>query len=280
MRRADECIVLYMPVLHRGYINLFERHYRRVAGIYLLGGTLIDELTFLEKEIRALDPDTARKAITSLGLFKDVRVIEDRDAIAELRGKRIVMPNEGISRRFVEQYLVGEHIVYTRLFLRWDESSVFSKKPIRYGRVSRSTFDRRMMARARREAQLTSDWWRQVGAVLVRDRRILIIAHNHHVPSEHTPYALGDPRDFIKAGERPEFSSALHAEKSIIITAARRGDTPLAGAHLYLTTFPCPPCAKDIAYSGITRLYFASGHASLDGQSVLEASGVELILVK
>jgi dCMP deaminase len=48
---------------------------------------------------------------------------------------------------------------------------------------------------------------------------------------------------------------------------------------MYVTDFPCPPCAKLIAGAGIAKLYFRSGYAVLDGQEVLEAAGVELLKV-
>jgi dCMP deaminase len=46
---------------------------------------------------------------------------------------------------------------------------------------------------------------------------------------------------------------------------------------MYVTDFPCPPCAKLIAAAGISRLYFREGYAVLDGQDVLDAAGVEVV---
>ena len=46
---------------------------------------------------------------------------------------------------------------------------------------------------------------------------------------------------------------------------------------LYVTDFPCPPCAKLIAAAGVVRLYFRTGYAVLDGEQVLEAAGVEVL---
>jgi dCMP deaminase len=48
---------------------------------------------------------------------------------------------------------------------------------------------------------------------------------------------------------------------------------------MYVTDFPCPPCAKLIAGAGIARLYFRTGYAVLDGQDVLEQAGVEVVQV-
>jgi dCMP deaminase len=48
---------------------------------------------------------------------------------------------------------------------------------------------------------------------------------------------------------------------------------------MYVTDFPCPPCAKLIAVAGVERLYFREGYAVLDGQDVLAAAGVDLVRV-
>lgn len=52
-----------------------------------------------------------------------------------------------------------------------------------------------------------------------------------------------------------EFGRAVHAEMAAITDAVRRG-VPIAGAHMYVTTFPCHECARNIVASGITRVEF------------------------
>jgi dCMP deaminase len=99
------------------------------------------------------------------------------------------------------------------------------------------------------------------------------------MPSEHSPYALGDIRDFIKAGEMSDLSSSLHSEKVIITMAARKG-IPLEGTSLYVSTFPCSDCANWVACSGIKKVFFGGGHASFQGEDVLRSFGVELVYVK
>ena len=61
----------------------------------------------------------------------------------------------------------------------------------------------------------------------------------------------------------------------------RRRATALAtdGAVVYVTDFPCPPCAKLIAGAGIARLHYRTGYAVLDGQDVLGAAGVEIVKI-
>lgn len=272
-------LVLDVPVVHAGYIRLFERRAYEVSGVYLLGQEFVREATFLTAEVRALDPIVAKRLVDSLGFFREVRIL-GRDSLPYLRRQRVILVSNQLTRRFAEEHLVGCDIIHETAFLRHDEASVFSQAPPEKIRISTDEFDRQMMELAESAKEESSDWWRQVGAVAVIDGEPSVFSFNRHLPSEHTPYAVGDPRDFIPAGQRSDISSVLHGEQGIIAEAARRKDIGLEGADLYVTVFPCPVCAKMVAYSGIKRVFFASGHASLDGETVMRAKGVELIWVR
>ena len=84
---------------------------------------------------------------------------------------------------------------------------------------------------------------------------------------------------FFKRGVHIELTTDAHAESRLISEAANRGIS-IAGADLYVTTFPCPPCAKVVAPSGIRRCYFASGYAMLDGERVLRDADIEIVFVE
>ena len=140
-------------------------------------------------------------------------------------------------------------------------------------------FSKIIIARAEKEAEKSSDWWRHVGAVIIKDGKIVSSGHNVHLPSEHTPYVNGDPRNCFHKGDHLELSTAIHIEARLIAEAARDG-VALAGAEIYVTTFPCPPCAKMIAYSGIKKIYYKEGYGVLDGESVLKDKGVKIYFVK
>lgn len=275
-------MILYVPVLHNGYLRLFRDYRNGVETLYILGRDLIREFTFLEEEIRAVDPGIMAEVIRSLGFFQQVEIL-DKIKLSDISSIRsdceIIAADEGISRRLAAKYFSNHAVRFLPVFLRWDEQNIFSKHDVKCDRVSEEPFDRGMMAAAVKEGGKTSDWWRQGGAVVVRDGNILLQAHNNHLPSEHTPYVLGDPRDFIKAGEASEISSALHAEQAVIVEAARRGQS-LEGTSLYVSVFPCPVCAKLVAKAGFKQCFFGSGHASLDGEAVLKSAGVGIILVK
>jgi dCMP deaminase len=77
---------------------------------------------------------------------------------------------------------------------------------------------------------------------------------------------------------RADLSTAIHAEASVVGRAARYGIS-LDGAELYVTTFPCPACARLIAEAGFRRCYFSGAYSVLDGDGILHAAGIELVWV-
>jgi dCMP deaminase len=152
--------------------------------------------------------------------------------------------------------------------------------PVNYDcQISESEHDRDIIQLALTETEYSPDWWRQVGAILVKDGKILYKVHNTHLPTEQNPYYEGDPRDFVKAGVSSEIATSMHCEAWIVAEAARTG-TSLEGTDLSVTDFTCPLCAKLVAHSGIKRLFFRKGHASVDGESILKEKGVQIIWVK
>jgi len=273
----QKAIVLYVPVIHQGYLGFFERH-SDVDTIYIMGNDLISELMPLHKEIRALAPEQIREMLIALGVSKNIEILT-KENIDELDSKEIITASESISKKLIETYFPNNNVDFDTIFLRWDEANVFSGTSVKYDRISEDPRDIELINQAASIKDRSSCWWRQLGALAVRDGKELLHCENNHVPSEHINYINGDPRDHVKAGTNSEIATTLHAEQKIIVEAARRG-IALEGADLYLTVFPCPMCAKLIAYSGIKRVFFSSGHASLDGESVMRAKGVEMIFVK
>jgi dCMP deaminase len=270
-------ILLYIPVLHRGYLDFLE-HHGDATDLLIPGPELIRDMTFLEPEIRAISPKQMRLFIERSKVFPGfVRLVEASD-LRQYDGAQVITANEAISTRIVKAHLSKSEVTYDTIFLRWDEASVLSQAPTGFDRTSSDSFDVETMSHATKLAGNSGDWWRQVGAVVTRGWQIQLESFNHHVPSQLAPYAEGDPRDFVIAGTNTELATAMHAEQSIIAQAAKRG-LSLDGVWLYVTVFPCPVCAKLVAYSGIKRVYFATGHASLDGQRILKDNGVEIINV-
>lgn len=273
-------MLLYLPVIHAGYEALFDRH-PDAAEILLLGPSFADDFPVMRKEIRALSPKAAARYLRAVHDLAPVRVIERADLPGALHGDVLVVPDEEIMRTLVGTgaLAAGRTVVFERTFLRWDRDWSLAQRPARYdGEVAADSLARTLALRASHEARFSSDWWRQVGALAVRDGDVLAVAHNEHRPTEYSPYLNGDPRNDFSRGVHIELSTAIHAEAAIIARAARHG-TSLDGADLYVSTFPCPGCARLVAEAGFQRCFFAGPYAILDGDDVLRAAGVELIWV-
>jgi dCMP deaminase len=259
-------------VLHAGYLALLRRH--PDAEILVLGESFGDEFPVLRKEIRALPPAEAARLVGA-------GVVESTDLRAAVHADELVVPDEELMRDLVARHDLGagRGITWERTFLRWDREWSLAARPAGYdGTVAADELTRALIHRAADEARYSSDWWRQVGAVAARDGQILAVAHNEHRPTEYSPYVNGDPRNDFNRGVHSELSTAIHAEAAIVARAARNG-LALDGADLYISTFPCPACARLVAEAGFRRVYFAGPYAVLDGDAVLRAAGVELLWV-
>ncbi len=280
LKDLSPVVVAYVPVLHEGYRAFFERH-QNAGALCILGAEIIKDFPVLSKEIRQLDPDLMKKAIETLGIFTQVEVLDTKDLEQLAKEKTaLIMPDEDVTRSIAEKYFTENPTVFDSVFLRWDRNNALAEKPVvPEERISRKEFDQRMMQELSIEAEKSSDIWRHVGAAVVKDGKLLLQGHNHHVPSEHMPYVHGDPRNNFKKGDHIEMSTAIHAEAGLVAEAARQG-IPLEGASMYVTVFPCPPCAKLIAYSGIKTLYCGGGYGVLDGEEVLKSKEVKIIFVE
>ena len=122
---------------------------------------------------------------------------------------------------------------------------------------------------------------RKVGAVIVKDKRILATGYNG-APSGVTHCSeVGCLREKLKipSGERHELCRGLHAEQNAIIQAALHG-VSVKDAVIYTTTFPCVICSKMLINAGIRKIYYASGYPDELSRSMLEEAGIELVEVK
>ena len=125
-------------------------------------------------------------------------------------------------------------------------------------------WDERMMGMAK----LVSTWSscykvnRKVGAVIVKDKRILTTGYNGAGSGISScvdrGFCLREQMN-IPSGTRHEICYAVHAEQNAIIQAAKLG-VSVQGATLYCTHQPCSICAKMIINSGITRVVFDEGY--------------------
>ncbi len=263
-------------MLHAGYEALFDQH-ADADEVLLLGESFADDFPVLRKEIRALAPDVAARYLVASGRFASVRVVERDTLTAALVGDVVVVPDEELMRSVLA---AREPASCGSAPSCGGTGPGASPESLRRTTAASQcpNWTVRWCCARRAEAGLSSDWWRQVGALAVRDGEVLGIAHNEHRPTEYSPYLNGDPRNDFSRGVHMELSTAIHAEATLVARAARAG-VALEGADLYVSTFPCPGCARLVAEAGFRRCFFAGPYAVLDGDEVLRAAGVELIWV-
>jgi len=223
-----------------------------------------------------------RKAVESLGITKNVYVMDfsDVEKLTKQKDLTIVVPNEDVTKQFVEEFFPKTKIEFENIFLRWDRHNSTAESAVNVDqKISLKEFDKEIIQKVRADAASgSSDWWRRVGAAVINDKKIILEGYNKHVPSAHTPYANGDPRNAFHKGVNIDLSTALHAEAGLIAEAARQGIN-LSCCSMYVSTFPCPSCAKLIAYSGISRVFYTGGYGVLDAESILKSQDVEIIFV-
>ena len=261
-------------MIHAGYQALLDRH--PDAEVLLLGDSFADDFPVLRKEIRALRPEQAAGWLRAAG--RSVRVVQ-RDTLAAALGPDLVVPDEQLLRSVLDRWPAPGRVHWEATFLRWNRPATEDPQPVDgTPTVPAAALDDTILGRLRAEAQRSSDWWRQVGAVAARDGELLYATHNEHQPTEYAPYLDGDPRNEYSRGVRIDLSTALHAEAAVVAQAAADG-VSLRGADLYVSTFPCPGCARLIAAAGFARCYFVDPYAVLHGDEILRAAGVALIRV-
>lgn len=118
---------------------------------------------------------------------------------------------------------------------------------------------------------------RQVGAVVVKDNRILTTGYNGAPPNAKHCEEIGCLRESmgIPSGERHELCRALHAEQNAVIQAAKNG-IPIEGSTIYTTTYPCVICAKMLIASGIKRIVYRGGYPDQLSKAFLDGSNIEV----
>lgn len=123
---------------------------------------------------------------------------------------------------------------------------------------------------------------RKVGAVLVRNKRILTTGYNGP-PSgiTHCEQRGGCIRDKLKipSGERMELSRAIHAEQNAIIQAAKVGIS-IEESTLYVTTHPCFTCSKMLINAGVKKIIYKEGYPDSFAMEILKEAGVLVVQFK
>ncbi|MCX6825804.1 MAG: cytidine/deoxycytidylate deaminase family protein [candidate division Zixibacteria bacterium] len=116
---------------------------------------------------------------------------------------------------------------------------------------------------------------RQVGAVIVKNKKVLATGYNGSPSGLRHCLDAGCLREElgIPSGQRHELCRAIHAEQNAIIQAATSG-VSIEGGILYSTTSPCILCAKMLINSGIREIFVAEGYPDELARSIMEEAGV------
>lgn len=110
---------------------------------------------------------------------------------------------------------------------------------------------------------------RHVGAVLVRDRRVVATGYNGSVRGAPHCDEVGC---LLEGGH---CRRTVHAELNALLQCAYHGVTSV-GATLYTTDFPCLDCAKALIQAGVRSVVFRSDYPDRHAAAVLDAAGLDV----
>lgn len=261
---------------------MLKRHVANDAEIGIFDTGIARQFApYTRKELRAMEPGYMKRVLSGIGMRAEVLSLGDIQERLGEPGANITLIHDDISRGLVAATdSINAAVSFETPFLRWDRNNAAISQDVQPHRVVTGVEFDAIFKELYERAGQSSDWWRHVAAaVTAADGRLLAMEHNTGMPTEQTVNMESDPRILANRGSDIELSLFLHAEAGCIAHAAKNGES-LAGSSIYVTTFPCPNCAKMIAASGIGKMYFTEGYAMLDGQRVLDANDVEIIKVE
>ncbi len=118
---------------------------------------------------------------------------------------------------------------------------------------------------------------RKVGALIVKDRRILATGYNGTPSGIKHCAQVGCLREKlnIPSGERHELCRGLHAEQNVLLQAALYGIS-LGESTLYVTNQPCIICAKMIINAGIKEVVTAGNYPDKMAREFLDEAGIKI----
>jgi dCMP deaminase len=145
----------------------------------------------------------------------------------------------------------------------------------------RPDWDTYFMTIAREVATRSTCLRRRVGAILVKDKRILTTGYNGAPHGLRHCAEVGCLRERMKipSGERHEICRALHAEMNALLQAATHGIS-VRDSTLYCTTQPCSLCAKMLVNVGVKKIFLSEGYPDGLALEILAEAGVELVTLK
>lgn len=121
---------------------------------------------------------------------------------------------------------------------------------------------------------------RQVGALIVKDKRILTTGYNGAPMGCSHCAEAGCIREKlnIPSGQRHELCRGIHAEQNALVQAAYSG-VSVKGGTLYVTNQPCVLCAKLAINAGIKKIVFRGEYPDELAMDLLKESGIRVVRI-
>ncbi len=121
---------------------------------------------------------------------------------------------------------------------------------------------------------------RQVGALLVLNKRILSTGYNGTPSGLSHCREVGCLREELKvpSGERHELCRGLHAEQNAIIQAAIHG-VAIKGSVLYCTHYPCAVCAKMLVNAGVGNIILEDNYPDDLAKNIFYEAGIKVTFI-
>lgn len=145
----------------------------------------------------------------------------------------------------------------------------------------RPSWDEYFMKIARDVSERATCIRRKVGAVIVKDKRILSTGYNgapagiSHCTKETCLRTLYN----VPSGERHELCRGLHAEQNAIIQAALHG-VSINGASIYITNQPCSICTKMLINSGIKKFIYREPYNDKLAMEMIKEAGITILIME
>ncbi len=147
--------------------------------------------------------------------------------------------------------------------------------------TKRPSWDKYFMEIARLVAKRSTCLRRKVGALIVKDKRILCTGYNGTPTGIEHCDIVGCMREKLKipAGERHELCQGLHAEQNAFLQAACYGIN-VKDAAIYCTNQPCIICAKMMINAGVKKVIIGDGYPDKMARDFLKKANITLRRIK
>lgn len=146
--------------------------------------------------------------------------------------------------------------------------------------ITRPSWDSYFIKMAEHVATRSTCLRRQIGCIIVKEKRILATGYNG-APSglKHCSERGGcwRERNKIPSGERQEKCMAVHSEVNAICQAAKFG-IRICGADLYCTNLPCITCAKAIIQCKIKNVYYKGDYPDIATTDLFNEANINLLM--